>query len=345
MAAIVGQQITASTFNAIRSKINRILGNGDSGTRGYGVPLTSTSKVDNDVITAADMEAIYNDLVKARTHQVGVPVTWNLATDGLAAPESGELVGQYAADIGATSSIDATEDLAEGFLDFENAAADIEADRFLVGAGQSQLTTLSEKNRITPWNGSLTFGFTITWVNSEERRFWFNSGGYLTISSRLSGGTSIPGDETNTPPGTKDEIWQTMLNTMGTYKINVTGSETVTGSGTVDSNVSGIYSDTTTSTDWSTTSDSNRLTVFTKAGSGVYSENEFKIEAWQTAPNSIRFLLTYTDNDIGDDTTPGDGYDFAVDENVTGTITATISAHTATGLGKEDPTLSINDAF
>lgn len=345
MAATVGQTITSSTFNAIRSKINRILGSGDSGTRGYGVALTSSSKVDNDLIEASDMTALYNDLVKARKHQVGLPITWNLATDGLNAPDAGELVGQYAADVGSISSINATNDLSEGFLDFENAAADIENDRFLVGPGQSELTTLTESNRITPWNGKLTFGFTLTWINSEERRFWFNSGGYITISSRLSGGTSVSGDQTNTPPGTKDEIWQTMLNTMGTYKISVSGSNAVAGSGTVNANVSGIYSNTSTSTDWSEYTDSNRLTVFSKLGSGVYSENEFKIEAWQTAPNSIRFLLTYTDNDIGDDTTPGDGYDFAVDENVTGTITATVSAHTATVIGKEDPTITINDAF
>lgn len=345
MAAIVGQTVTASTYNAIRSKVNRILGTGDSGTRGYGVDLTSSTKVDNDIIYAADMTNLYNDMVKARTHQVGLPVTWNLATDGLQAPDAGELVGQYAADVGPTSSIDATEDQAEGFLDFENAAADLEADRFLVGPGQSEITVLNSSSRITPWNGSLTFGFTLTWINAEERRFWFNSGGYVTISSRLSGGTSVPNvDQVNTPPATKDEIWQSMLNNMGTFKLSVSGSEVVNGTATVNADVSGIYSNLQTETDWSAITNDNRLTVLTKAGSGIYSENEFKIEAWQTATNSIRFLLTYNDNDIGDDQIP-DGYDFATDENVIGTITATVSAHTATGLGKVDPTFTTNDAF
>lgn len=348
MAAQVDQIITASSFNAIRSKANRILGNGDSGTRGYGVPLESSTKVDNDVIQASDMQALYNDLVKARKHQVGIPITWSNATDGLNAPSTGELVGAFAADVGPgenSTSAEATSDLDEGFLDFENAANDIENGKFLVGVGQSEIATLTTNARVTKWNGTLTFGFTLTWQNFNERRFWFNSGGYITIASNLAGGTSIPGNEVNTPPATKDEIWQTMLNNMGTYKISVAGSEIVSGTATVNSGVSGIYSDTSNDTDWSAYNNSNRLVVMSKSGTGVYSENEFKIEAWQTNTNSIRFLLTYSDNDVGDDTTPGDPYPISIDENVTGTITAVVTARTATGLGKEYPALTINDEF
>jgi len=347
MAAQVDQIITASSFNAIRSKANRILGSGDSGTRGYGIPLESSTKVDNDIIQASDMQALYNDLVKARQHQVGIPVTWSNATDGLSSPSTGELVGVFAADVGPggnSTSATATSDLDEGFLDFENAANDIESGKFLVGAGQSEISTLATNARVTNWNGSLTFGFTLTWENFEERRFWFNSGGYITIASNLAGGTSIPGNEVNTPPATKDEIWQTMLNNMGTYKISVSGSEVVAGTATINSGVSGIYSDTSNATDWSAYNNSNRLTVMSKSGTGIYSENEFKIEAWQTNTNSIRFLLTYSDNDIGDDV-DGDEYSNPVDENVTGTITAVVTARTATGLGKEYPALTINDEF
>lgn len=348
MAANIGQTITASVYNSIRSKVSRILGTTGTGNRGYGIPLESTTKVDNDLIRAADMDALYNDLVKARQHQVGVPVTWTLAADGLDAPDAGELIGVYASDVGpdaGDTSADATVDTDEGFLDFENAAADIENDRLLVGAGQAEITTPISVRRTSPWNGTLTFGFSITWTNAEERRFWFNSGGYITIASRLSGGTSISGDETNTPPATKDEIWQTMLNTGGTYKLSVTGSEVISGSATTNPDVSGIYSDINTETDWSAYTNDNRLLIFQKAGSGVYSENLFKIEAWQTATNTIRFALTYEDNDIGDDTTPGDGFDFKTDENVTGNISCVVQVRTATGLGKQAPTATITDAF
>lgn len=346
MAATVGQAITASVYNSIRSKISRVLGTSGTGNRGYGVALESTTKVDNDLIRAADMEALYNDLVKARQHQVGLPVTWTSATDGLNAPDTGEVIGVYAADVGPNDqSLTATTDLDEGFLDFENAANDIDNDRLLVGAGQSELTTPISVRRTSPWNGTLTFGFSLTWINAEERRFWFNSGGYITIASRLSGGTSIPGDESNTPPATKDEIWQTMLNTAGTYKLSVTGSEVIDGSATTNPAVSGIYSNVNTEVDWSAYTNSNRLLVFQKSGSGVYSENLFKIEAWQTNPNTIRFALTYEDNDIGDDPQPLVDPNYGLDENVTGTINCTAQVRTATGLGKQAPTASITDTF
>lgn len=349
MAAGLGQTITASVYNSIRSRVSRILGTSGTGNRGYGIPLESTTKVDNDLIRAADMEALYNDLVKARQHQVGIPLTWTTATDGLDAPDTGELIGVYASDVGpdeGDTSADATTDTDEGFLDFENAAADIENDRLLVGAGQTEITTPISVRRTTPWNGELTFGFSLTWTNAEERRFWFNSGGYITIASRLSGGTSIAGDETNTPPATKDEIWQTMLNTGGTYKLSVTGSEVINGSATTNTAVSGIYSNINTETNWSAfDGQPDKLLIFEKSGSGVYSENLFKIEAWQTATNTIRFTLTYQDNDIGDDQDPGDDFDFKVDENVTGNISCVVQVRTATGLGKEAPTAQITDAF
>jgi hypothetical protein len=63
--------ITASRINNLQSSIALILGTG-SGQTGYGQTVTSVP-VNNtgDIVEAADMNAIYADILKARVHQVG----------------------------------------------------------------------------------------------------------------------------------------------------------------------------------------------------------------------------------------------------------------------------------
>jgi hypothetical protein len=353
MAATVNSLITASTYNAIRSDVNRILGTGDGGEKGYGVALTSSSKVDNDIMYAADMEKLYNDIVVARTHQVGSPIYWTNAADGLDAPEAGDIVGVAATSIGpGGTSYSATAGTDEGYLDFENAVLDIVNDRYLVGPGQGSLSTIETSVRSSPWNTGINHSFTLTWANADERRYWFNTGGYILISANLTGGTSDPNSNIeNTPPGTKDEIWQSMLNTMGSYKFSVLNPEVIGGTnpGTIPATgtyASGLYTNRSTVTDWSATSNDNRVILFQKEGSGVYSENLYRIVAWQTAANSLRFDIQFYDNDTGDDRSgdagfPGEGV--PVDENVTGKITSTIQARTSTGVIVKDlPTVTRN---
>ena len=54
--------VNSSVYNAIRSSINNVLGVGDGALNGYGRTLESVSKADNDVIFAADMQTLFNDL-------------------------------------------------------------------------------------------------------------------------------------------------------------------------------------------------------------------------------------------------------------------------------------------
>jgi hypothetical protein len=63
-------EITAARINNLQSSIALILGSG-SGQNGYGQTVTSAS-VNNtgDVIEAADINAIYADILAARVHQV-----------------------------------------------------------------------------------------------------------------------------------------------------------------------------------------------------------------------------------------------------------------------------------
>lgn len=320
MAIGVGNLVSAADYNAIYDKINKVLGDDGADEQvGYGRALSSSAVSSGDVIDSALLDSLYADLVKARTHQKGSAV-WDTPPDGINAPDTGEYIGAFAADIGATDSSDAIADEAEGFLDFAQASQDLVDDHDDFSANQVSVEVRETATRTTAWNNSLEHTVDLVFVNANERRYFFNSGGLVIFDASLTGGNSVAGDQTQTYPDTpayqKDEIWQTMLNNMGTIYF---GKNATTISGTGTTAAIGNY-DLTTS----------YQTIFTKSGSGVYSENFYKIEARTEATNKLRFRVTFSDSDVGDDRT-ADVYDFAVDENVTGTINSTVSTRAATG--------------
>jgi hypothetical protein len=346
MAATQGNLITASTYNAIRAKVNKVVGGGDGAEFGYGQTLSSQLKADNDLISAQDMQNLYDDILIAAKHQTGDPVVWT-TPDGLNAPDSGEIIGVYAADLGPAvtttnpvtgeqttvrTTINADFDTDEGYLDFEQAAAQIESGYLDIGPGALTTTIAETSIRTSNWQTSIDHVVTVRWNSAEHRRTWANAGGKIRFNANLTGGTSQPGNETATPPGTKDEIWQTMLNTMGTIEIGVLGTS-ATGTGDPNANLSIIYTDRSINRSWATTSPANKATVFTKNGSGVYSENEYKISAAEVDDNAIRFYITFKDFDIGDSQDPSNSFGVSVpiDEFVTGTVTSTISFVTPDG--------------
>ncbi len=429
----IGDVITSSIFNAMRGRVNRVLGAGDGSTQGYGLELQSQAKGDGETITAQDMLSLYNDIVTARIHQKG---TSNLAwtsPDGLAAPSTDEIIGYYAANVdddpnqtttqynlqwqnslslynpslvgsnlelrvvtngpdyefnivnpginfivgqiinipgifvgGTTPANDATitvsningtggitfadpalqtgqaksqqsslgalDDLNQGFEDYELAITDIENDKDLVGPGQSSVKVVATSRRTSQWSDAIYHGFDIEWDTEKNRRFFFNTGGEIRINASLTGGLSTPGTGTAAPPSVKDEIWQSMLNNIGTIffvkdRVYGTGLE---GTGVEYGNFSG-----TADVDWSATSSDNRLTVFSQTGVGIYSDNEYYITVFERSPTILSFRLVFYDGDIGDTNNP-----LTVDEFVTGTIDSSVSLKLITGtLSIPEPTV------
>ena len=333
MAIAISNIIDADDYNSIRNKILKVLG--DDGVNqkiGYGRSLQSSARSAGDVVTSADMDNLFEDLKTIRQHHLGLAVTdpsfvWSLNNaDALNSPDSGEFIGAEAADIGAGgTSADATADEGEGFVDFDGVAADAQA--FAInfptsfpGAGSFTIDNLVVDSRTTDWPAEVNHEVTIRWSNADARRYFFNAGGRLRISAGLTGGTSDPNvDGTTTYPAdpaySKDEIWQTMLNTMGTITFGRDGT-TNTGSGTAATAV-GNYQMT-----------SSDQVIFTKSGSGVYAENFYEIKARAVDTRSIRFTIRFVDADTGDDRSPSDPYPNRVDEPITGDITSTIQSVT-----------------
>jgi hypothetical protein len=289
----VGDTITAARFNLIQSRINAILGTG-SGQQGYGQALTSSSVSVNTTILASEMNDLYTDMIAARIHQTGAVPT--------------EIAEVVIGDVIAETTSDDPNGSIKGYADYESLMSDIEADKFLIAGTQSTATlpqTGGQSVRSTSWNGNLNHQVVVTFATANNRRFFFNSGGEIRFSANITGGS-----------GAKNTNWTTILANMGTIKMDHTGtSSTGTGTGSAIGNydLTGTYQ-----------------TVFTKAGSGVYSENTYVIKAKQNSTSQIQFSIEFNDTDPGDEIAAGPPYP-PIDELVNGTLTSNAGEFKATG--------------
>lgn len=329
MAIAISDIIDADDYNGIRNKIVKVLGDDSVNAKiGYGRGIASSAKSAGDVITAADMTALFTDLEKIREHHTGfasnnASFTWGYS-DGLNSPDAAEIVGVFAADVGDTDSQDATEDTDEGFIDFDSVAdnAVTFANNFptsFPGSGSFTVDGLVSDPRTSDWNGTISHQITVRWTSADQRRYFFNAGGRIRFAASLTGGNSVAGDQTATYPSVpeyqKDEIWQTMLNVMETIDF---GRDTTTQPINASGSPAAIGNYQMTSSD---------QVIFTKNGTGVYAENYYEIKAREVDTRSIRFTISFVDADIGDDRIV-DGYTYRTDENVTGDITSVIQSVT-----------------
>ena len=128
--------------------------------------------------------------------------------------------------------------------------------------------------RTAAWSTTVTHDTIVTFSSAANRTAFFNAGGSIYFTGSRSGGTS----------SSQNTDWTNMLSAMGTIKMAYTAttasSGTTTSIGSVDLT-------------------SSYQTIFTKAGSGSYSTNFFKIEAKATSSSVLRFLITFGDSHTG----------------------------------------------
>ena len=184
----------------------------------------------------------------------------------------------------------------KGLSDYEDLIALIEADKFLLDSGQATEEAAVSDTRTLEWNGIITHEVKASWFLGEARHF-FNSGGEIRFSANLSGGS-----------GAKTTDWTQMLSTMGTIKFNYTQTTADSGSG---SNI-GFYDLT-----------DSYQTIFIKTGSGIYSNNQYSIEAklHDLDANSIWFRIRFNDPAYP-----------SIDENINGQLTSSIRTLRASGV-------------
>jgi len=290
----VGDTITAARYNNIQARIATVLGIG-SGTDGYGQTLNSSTVSVGATVTAQDMQNLYDDMVAARVHQNGTIPT-SIASISIA-------------DVIAEDVSTDPNGAAKGYADFESLMPNIETDKFLVDVTQASLESAISSTRVSAWNGTLTHEFSITFNSADDRRHFFNAGGEIRLTASLT-----------SPSGSKSTDWATMLSNMGIVKLGYTNTIS-TGSGTGSAignyDLTGSYQN-----------------IFNKTGSGLYTENDYNVQAREVSPSVIQIRVLFQDDDTGD---PG------TDENVSGTLTSTIQQYRATGIYVEVDTPSYSN--
>ena len=288
--------ITAARINNLQSSIALILGTG-SGQNGYGQAVTSVP-VNNtgDVVEAADMNAIYADILSARVHQVGpgdigiAEVIQNLNTVAEATSSFVNDAGEPAVD---------PDGFKKGIIDFETLMTQVQADKAVLHTSQAALEPAISSSRTSVWNGLIFHEVAITFASEDARRFFFNTGSQLRISANNTGAS--------TPKGLD---WNQLCIQAGTIKFSAESTVSSTGGGTSVGN----YDLTPTYQD-----------IYQKIGSGTYSAvyagNIYTVKARSDIPTRIIFRIEF--NDVV--------FDNNSDNNVDGRLESTLQHYRATG--------------
>lgn len=263
-------EITAARINNLQSSINLILGTG-SGQNGYGQIVTS-AQVNNtgDLVQAADINAIYADILKARVHQVGVgdiglaEVVQNLNVVA-------EDTSFFVSDTGVTS-ID-PDGFKKGLEDFETLMAQVQADKAIIHPSQAAIEPGISSVRSSQWNGLIYHEVIATFSSANTRRFFFNTGGEIRISASNTSAS-----------GAKGIDWSLLCSQAGTIRFSAETTTSTTGGGTSIGNydLTSAFQD-----------------VYQKVGSGtntgIYAGNVYTVKARSDIDTRIIFRIEFND--------------------------------------------------
>jgi len=307
-------EITAARIVNLQSSLELILGNG-GGQNGYGQgegvgygPEISSYPVGNTpggnlptIISAADVNALFADMLRCRIHQIGTAPTeiaeiiQNLNVVGLNSSFFIEETVDSDGNPIVVTSVDPDGDK-KGIVDYENLMTQIQADKFLAHPSQMSLENGITAVRTTAWNGIITHEFTVSFLNADHRRHFFNSGGEIRFTSNNSNSNTSKGQD-----------WNSMLVGIATvifdYRRTLSTASAGTGSNTGNYQLTNSYQ-----------------LLYRKVrstGAVVYNGNEYTIEGRQSSASQLQFRVRYAD--ISDNLNSRN-----VDENVTGRLESNI---------------------
>ena len=288
--------ITAARINNLQSSIALILGTG-SGQNGYGQAVTSVP-VNNtgDFAEAADMNAIYADILKARVHQVGttdVGIAEVIANLNIIAENTSSFINDQGEE-----TID-PDGFQKGIVDFENLMTQVQADKQLVHPTQANLESGISSARSSTWNGLIYHEVAVTFSSADTRRFFFNTGGEIRISANNTGAS-----------GAKGLDWGLLCSQVGTIKFGSNSTISTTGGGSSIGN----YDLT-----------SAFQNIYQKIGSGtntgIYAGNIYTVKARSDIDTRIIFRIEFNDvAAVGN-----------IDNNVDGRLESTLQHYRAVG--------------
>lgn len=328
-----GDRITSAAYNNLQSTTSLVMG---PNSGGYGQYLNSSQTSTSAVITAAQWNNLRSDMSRAYLHQ-----TNTAAVDTLAIVNSNP---PHLQAIGSSTVI--SDAILTQYTNFANYINTNKAT-----ANASQMTpnvAITSTQRTANWGGAtdvishtvtLTFnGYTqnsgaFTVTPDNHATYFFNAGGYIQLS-----GTFAP---TTAPVGSKNEMWQTLLSqfsqiyfrststqAVGGFNTNSTASTEAGTSGTADSTAPGVAS--TTGFFNLTIGSATYTQIFRTTGpTGKYVENDYIIKVRRPTASTLEFVITFRDDDAGDQT----GIGGPVDEEITGTLTSLVRCTRPSGTG------------
>ena len=288
--------ITAARINNLQSSIALILGTG-SGQTGYGQTVTSVP-VNNtgDIVEAADMNAIYADILKARVHQVGagdIGISQVIQNLNIVA----ENTSNFISDSGVVTTD--PDGFKKGIEDFENLMSTVIADKAIIDATQADLEPGITSVRSSTWNGLIYHEIQVTFSSADAKRFFFNAGGEIRLSANNT--------SASTPKGLD---WNQLCSQVGTIKFSAENTVSTSGGGSSIGNydLTGAFQN-----------------IYQKIGSGTYSAiyagNIYTVKARSDIDTRIIFRIEF--NDIV--------FDNNVDNNVDGRLESVIQHYRANG--------------
>lgn len=317
-----GSRITVAAFNTIQNSTATILGTG-TGSSGYGQHVSSIPANPGQVLSATQWNNLREDMRRCWRHQTNTDIA-NTLPGASVLPPALQLI---------TSSTIISDLLLTQFTNFTNNGSStgivqrkdlhntaqldpnptiVTATRSTAWGGGSQVQVVSSTITVT-FSGYTPAGGTAL-SGANHMRCFFNAGGSVDIQSTRAGGAG----------STKNTTWTNMLNGVGKLSFKAS-STSISGSGV---NSGGSVA---TSTGWhsgSITFGGGAVTLVTNPGpAGVYLENDYIVTVQKLSNgglnNQLQFVVTFRDDDIGDQTGVGARVDEAVDGTLTVTTTCT----------------------
>lgn len=293
----IGDIITATRYNNLQTIVENVLGNG-AGNTGYGQTTASNQVPQQKLVTASDMNNLYNDFNKIYRHQVNLDPSASISTI-------------TATNIIAEDTSNDPDGTLKGYTDYESFATTISGDpnRFRVHSTQS-----SDDDEVinctytADWRYNLNAYVRATFASADARRHFFNAGGIITfkvsLTSSASGGNVA-----------KTNDWATMLSNSGlvSFGHNYTSSDN-SGTGSAIGNFQLTNSE---------------QQIYRKTGSGVYADNNYYIRAKNVSDTVIEFRIWMNEADTGS-TSSAKGV-VPIDEYVQGTLSHWTGYLTASG--------------
>ena len=248
MAYTSGDTILDDHYNAFATSVNAVWGTG-SGDSGYGQTNTVAAVDTSTTVQASQWTTLLARITSSASHQ-GSSIT------SITNPSAGDSIAAFTALSGNISTIT--------------------SNRLNVSSRAGNATTSCSTT--TNLTGTITQTGNWTWGSDAQARFFFNTGGRISCSWDVNGGSS----------NTKYDNWDSLATAMGTYQIIAQSSGKSGGSGGTSTN--------NTNLGWHDLTSSFQVALKQYEDTGPYTANYIQFEIRKDSGGVVYFQTKWVDD-------------------------------------------------